>query len=123
MIARCVKGSVRYGANGNFNQSPDKRRNGTTPLTLLKNIREISLLLKGKCSFYSLDYKEILKHAEQGDIIYMDPPYQGVCNGRDPRYFSGIDFHDFVAALEDLNRRGINYLISYDGTCGDKNTE
>lgn len=120
LIARCVKGSVRYGANGNFNQSPDKRRNGTNPTTLLKNISEISILLNGKCSFYSLDYKEILRQARQGDIIYMDPPYQGVCNSRDPRYFSGIDFQDFVAALEDLNMRGINYLISYDGSCGDK---
>lgn len=120
LIARCVKGSVRYGANGHFNQSPDKRRNGTAPATLLKNIKEISMLLKGKCSFYSSDYREILQHAKRGDIIYMDPPYQGVCSGRDPRYFSGINFDDFVMSLEDLNKRGIDYLISYDGVCGDK---
>ena len=30
LLARCVKGSVRYGSNGQFNQSPDKRRNGTS---------------------------------------------------------------------------------------------
>ncbi len=120
LIARCVKGSVRYGSNGNFNQSPDKRRNGTAPATLLKNIREISTLLKGKCSFHSLDYREILQQAKPGDIIYMDPPYQGVCNGRDSRYLSGIDFQEFVASLDDLNRRGIDYLISYDGSCGEK---
>ncbi|MDR3120508.1 MAG: DNA adenine methylase, partial [Clostridiales bacterium] len=28
LLARCVKGAVRYGKNGNFNQSPDKRRHG-----------------------------------------------------------------------------------------------
>lgn len=120
LIARCVKGSVRYGSNGNFNQSPDKRRNGTAPTTLLKNIREISSLLKGKCSFHSLDYREILQQSQPGDIIYMDPPYQGVCSGRDSRYFSGIDFQEFVASLDDLNRRGVDYLISYDGACGEK---
>lgn len=120
LIARCVKGSVRYGSNGNFNQSPDKRRNGTSPTTLLKNIREISSLLKGKCLFQSLDYREILQKASPGDIIYMDPPYQGVCNGRDPRYFSGIDFQEFIVSIDDLNKRGIDFLISYDGSCGDK---
>ena len=31
LIARCVKGAVRYGGKGNFNQSPDKRRHGTKP--------------------------------------------------------------------------------------------
>jgi DNA adenine methylase len=25
-----------------------------------------------------------------------DPPYQGVCGNRDSRYFSGIDFEEFV---------------------------
>lgn len=120
LIARCVKGSVRYGSSGNFNQSPDKRRNGTNPLTLLKNICAISSLLKGKCTFSSLDYKDVLKEAKIGDIIYMDPPYQGVCTGRDTRYLSGIDFKDFIVSLKDLNNRGIDYLISYDGLCGNK---
>ena len=34
LLARCVKGSVRYSSAGMFNQSPDKRRKGTSPLTL-----------------------------------------------------------------------------------------
>ena len=38
LIARCVKGAVRYGGNGKFNQSPDKRRHGTNPDTLEKNV-------------------------------------------------------------------------------------
>jgi DNA adenine methylase len=50
----------------------------------------------------------------------MDPPYQGVCSSRDSRYFSGIDFNDFVECIEDLNRRDIDFVISYDGKCGDK---
>lgn len=29
LLARCAKGSVRYNADGLFNQSPDKRRHGT----------------------------------------------------------------------------------------------
>ncbi|MCQ2315860.1 MAG: DNA adenine methylase [Bacteroidales bacterium] len=120
LLARCVKGSVRYGSNGMFNQSPDKRRNGTSPDTLSKNVRIISNYLKGKSRFTSVDYQEILKIACAGDIVYMDPPYQGVCGRKDSRYFSGIDFADFVRNVEFLNEKGIDFIISYDGQCGDK---
>lgn len=120
LLARCVKGSVRYGSNGLFNQSPDKRRNGTSPKTLKPNVDAISYYLKGRTTFMSKDYREVLDECQQGDIVYMDPPYQGVSNVRDSRYYSGIDYHDFVEAIDRLNSRGIDFLISYDGKCGDK---
>ena len=120
VLARCVKGSVRYNSEGLFNQSPDKRRKGTRPETMRKNIAGVSSLLKGKCKFTSLDYREVLEQIQDGDFIYMDPPYQGVCGNRDSRYLSGIDFDDFVLALEQLNRKGATFAISYDGKLGDK---
>lgn len=120
LLARCVKGSVRYGSNGQFNQSPDKRRNGTSPKTLTPNVFAISYYLKGRTEFMSKDYREVLEETRPGDVVYMDPPYQGVSNVRDSRYFSGIDYHDFVEAIERLNRRGVDFLISYDGMCGDR---
>ncbi|WP_294586484.1 DNA adenine methylase [uncultured Phocaeicola sp.] len=120
LLARCVKGAVRYSNAGCFNQSPDKRRNGTSPKNIEKNISIISSMLKGKTDFMSKDYREVLKLARPGDVVYMDPPYQGVCSSRDNRYFSGIDFDEFVEAIEGLNKRKIDYIISYDGSCGDK---
>lgn len=120
LLARCVKGSVRYGGNGLFNQSPDKRRYGTSPQTLKNNIFAISYYLKGKVAFSAKDYREVLKECKPGDLVYMDPPYQGVSNVRDNRYFSGIDFDEFASALNDLNRRGVDFLVSYDGKCGDR---
>ena len=48
LLARCVKGAVRYGKNGNFNQSPDKRRHGTNPKNMADNVYSISSLLKNK---------------------------------------------------------------------------
>ena len=120
LLARCVKGSVRYGKNGKFNQSPDKRRNGTNPKTLEANVIAISGLLKDKTQFMSMDYREVLEMARPGDLVYMDPPYQGVSNVRDCRYLSGIDFDEFVEAIDTLNHRGIDFVISYDGKCGDK---
>lgn len=120
LLARCVKGSVRYNSEGLFNQSPDKRRKGTRPETMRKNIAGVSSLLKGKCKFTSLDYRELLEQVQEGDFIYMDPPYQGVCGNRDSRYLSGINFDDFVLALERLNRKGFAFAISYDGKLGNK---
>jgi DNA adenine methylase len=55
-----------------------------------------------------------------GDIIYMDPPYQGVCGERDSRYFSGIEHEEFIEELERLIGKGISFLASYDGKCGNK---
>lgn len=120
LLARCVKGSVRYSSSGQFNQSPDKRRMGTNPMNLARNVFLISSYLKDKTEFSSVDYREVTRNARRGDVVYMDPPYQGVCSSRDCRYFSGIDFNDFVECVDDLNRRGIDFIISYDGTCGDK---
>ena len=120
LLARCVKGSVRYSSNGMFNQSPDKRRMGTNPKNLAPNVYMISSFLKGRTEFSSVDYRDVTRTARQGDIVYMDPPYQGVCSTRDSRYFSGIVFDEFVECVDDLNRRNIDFIISYDGTCGDK---
>lgn len=120
LIARCVKGSVRYGGNGKFNQSPDKRRHGTNPDTLEHNISAISNLLKGKTSYFALDYRDVFEMAHPGDLVYLDPPYQGVTNVRDNRYFSGVPFDEFAEAVKILNHKQVDYLISYDGVCGGK---
>ena len=120
LMSRCIKGAIRYNSDGQLNQSPDKRRLGTRPEKMRSNIIGVSNLLKDKVKFYSLDYREIVKKAKPVDLVYMDPPYQGVCGNKDSRYFSGINHDDFVVALEELNTRKIPYIVSYDGRRGDK---
>nr|AGS52424.1 hypothetical protein [uncultured bacterium contig00085] len=120
LLARCAKGSVRYGKDGKFNQSPDKRRHGTTPQNIRNNVFAVSSLLKGKSKFSTLDYREIFEIAKSGDLVYMDPPYQGVSNSRDHRYFAGVSFDEFATAIEVLNKKNVDFLISYDGECGGK---
>jgi DNA adenine methylase len=120
LLARCVKGAVRYNADGLFNQSPDKRRLGTQPGTMQANLNAISALLRGKTIITSLSYENVLANVREDDVVYMDPPYQGVCGERDSRYFSGIAFDDFVAQLAVLNLKSVRYLVSYDGRLGDR---
>jgi len=120
LLARCVKGSVRYGKNGNFNQSPDKRRHGTNPKNIACNVYAISSLLKGRSLFSSFDYRKVLAIAQPGDLVYMDPPYQGVSNTRDNRYCVGLGYNEFAESIETLNEKNVDYIISYDGECGDR---
>jgi len=120
LLSRCVKGAVRYNSDGLFNQSPDKRRKGTQPEKMRRNIEGVSLLLRNKCDFTCLDYKDVIAEAKGSDFVYMDPPYQGVCGDRDLRYYAGINFDDFALALDMLNRKQIAFAVSYDGKRGNK---
>jgi len=120
LLARCVKASVRYNADGQFNQSPDNRRRGARPSTMRNMIFGASYLLKGKTKTSSQNYRDILRKAKPYDLVYMDPPYQGVCRNRDNRYLTGVQFCEFVEALQELNARGIRFIVSYDGRTGEK---
>ena len=120
LLARCVKGAVRYNAEGLFNQSPDKRRLGTRPETMRASLNTISTLLRGKTIVTSVSYDSVLANLRDDDVVYMDPPYQGVCGERDSRYFAGISFDDFVAQLSALNLKDVRYLVSYDGRLGNR---
>ena len=118
LLARCVKAAVRYNANGQFNQSPDNRRMGALPETMRAHVLGAAHLLQGRTQCLSLAYLEVVAQATPDDVIYMDPPYQGVCGERDPRYLQGVPYREFVEVLESLNRRDIRYLVSYDGRTG-----
>jgi DNA adenine methylase len=121
LLARCVKASVRYNANGEFNQSPDNRRKGRHPKAMRQDILTASNLLNGKVTLMAGDYRDCLRLSTPKDIVYMDPPYQGVCANRDPRYIEGVAFDEFVDTLDTLNAKHIAYLVSYDGRTGTTN--
>lgn len=120
LLTRCIKGAVRYNSDGMFNQSPDKRRLGTRPAKMRRNIVAVSMLLRGKTVVTSHDFRDVLAAAEKEDVIYMDPPYQGTSGDKDSRYLAGLSLDEFVVALDGLNSRGLRYAISYDGRTGEK---
>lgn len=115
LLARCVKSSPRFNDKGEFNQSPDHRRKGMRPDKLRSNVNLASRLLRGRSSIETSDYRDVLGAVPHGSVVYMDPPYQGVSNGRDRRYHEQLDRASFIEALEFLNEQKINYLVSFDG--------
>jgi DNA adenine methylase len=120
LLARCVKAALRYNSNGEFNQSPDHRRKGMRPSKMESHILGASKLMQGSLTLFNGDYRDVLDFASPNDIVYMDPPYQGVCGNTDTRYIAGINYKAFVETLETLNTKGIAYIISYDGRTGMK---
>jgi DNA adenine methylase len=119
LLARCVKNAVRFNADGAFNQAADHRRRGMHPDRMRRHIARAAGLLAGRCEIRAADFTEILAGAGPRDLVYLDPPYQGVSGGRDPRYVAGLDLPRLLAALEDMNRRQVRYLLSFDGSTGD----
>ena len=118
ILARCVKASIRYNSKGDFNQSPDNRRKGRNPIKMRNDIFAVSNLLRGRTIITTEDYKKVLKKVTETDLVYMDPPYQGICSGRDPRYYEGIDFSNFISQIEGLIDRHVPFILSYDGRKG-----
>lgn len=118
LLARIVKGAVRYNSKGEFNQSPDKRRLGTKPGSVRKQLLQIQGLMQGRTEIMTADFREVLEFAVPEDVVYMDPPYQGVSGSRDGRYLAGLSYDDFCDALERHIARGIRMVISYDGSTG-----
>lgn len=120
LLARIVKGAVRYSSDGNFNQSADNRRSGMKPDTMRQNLLGVSHLLAPHTTLSTTDFYQVASQAEAQDLVYMDPPYQGTSFTRDQRYTNGLLYEAFVDALHNLNEKNISYIVSYDGLTGNK---
>ena len=120
LLARCVKNAVRFNPAGEFNQSPDKRRKGTHPHTMEAELLAAHRVLHGKCRAVHSDFQHLFEQARAGDFFYLDPPYQGTSDGRDQRYIAGVSRERMIEGLAVLNRKGIPFILSYDGSCGSR---
>lgn len=120
LLARCVKAAIRYNAYGEFNNTPDNRRVGARPSEMRARILAASELLSERTKLTALDYKETLSCCRTSDMVYMDPPYQGVCGQRDQRYAPSVNHVEFCRELAELNKQNIMFIVSYDGRSGEK---
>ena len=121
LLARCVKAAIRYNSRGEFNNTPDNRRKGARPEEMRNRLIIASSLFNKRVRLTAKDYLDVLDKCTSNDLVYMDPPYQGVCGNRDQRYCPPFDHTVFCQAIEKLNSRNIRFIISYDGRTGEKN--
>ncbi len=111
----CVNGLIRFNNKGEFNNSLHYSRKGINPIMLKGIINDWSSHIKHTV-FYAEDYSVTTEIAKKGDIVYLDPPYFHTKG----RYFGTIDYNKFLEYLENLNSKGIKYILSFDGKCGNE---
>jgi DNA adenine methylase len=109
----CVNGLIRFNSNGEFNNSLHHTRPGISPDKLRKIILDWSDHIQGT-EFCAQDYIKTTQNAKKGDLVYLDPPYFHTKG----RYYGTIDFNIFLNFLEDLNKREVKYILSFDGKRG-----
>lgn len=119
LLARCVKNAPRFGRGG-FNQSADHRRKGMNPAKMRRAIEGASLILSGRTLTFAGEAEACLADASSGDLIYMDPPWQGTTEGSDKRYHQGFDRGRLERLLASLNERNVPWILSYDGKSGER---
>ena len=110
----CVNGLIRFNAEGDFNNSLHHTRPGIAPDSLKKIILDWSEHIQ-RVEFAAEDYRVTTEKAKKGDLIYLDPPYFHTKG----RYYGTIDFDEFLVYLEQLNRKEIKYMLSFDGIRGE----
>ena len=119
----CFNGLIRYNPKTNhFNASFHVGgRFGITPNELQLVFESwgcvIDSFIKngGTIEFVNKSYNDIICDAKEGDVVYMDPPYENTtgmyfCKELDTKYFWNV--------LSKLNDRKVKWLLSYDGISG-----
>jgi len=65
--------------------------------------------------FINDSYQNVINDAKEGDIVYMDPPYENIGG----MYFcNGFDTEIFWNELRNMTSKNVKWLLSYDGITG-----
>lgn len=112
----CLNGMIRYNSAGEFNNSLHLTRPGIDPARLGSIINKWHLYVK-KIDFLNVDYRDCLDDVGKGDFVFLDPPYGGTKNRYTQTPFS---LEDFYETLDRLNSKGANWMLTFDGFCGER---
>lgn len=113
LMRTCVNGIVRLNRSGNFNNSFHLSRRGVRPDRFANAVRLWSVRIQD-VDFCVCDFEETTFTATSSDFVYFDPPYAMSKN----RYVADLDLDRFFRVLEGLNRRGVKWALSFDGSRG-----
>lgn len=113
LMRTCTNGLPRYNRFGNFNQTFHLTRDGMLPTRLNKTLFEWHDVIKrNNIIFRRCDYREIFNEVDDGDFLYLDPPYE--ITRSTGKYFGKIDYIDLFDRMRMLNENGIKYALSFD---------
>jgi len=110
----CFNGLYRTNQSGQFNVPYGGDKSGKIPSDMI--FSRCSLCLQ-KAELAVGSFENILKKAQVGDFIYMDPPFKvkanRVFNEYDPSVFNQVDLQSLRDWLIRLDKMQISFLVSY----------
>jgi len=117
----CYNGLYRVNSHGKFNVPMGKYKN---PIICdSKNLRNASLILRSSDShLYWEDYQKILTDkAQEGDFVYLDPPYNPMTSTANFTGYTGAGFTErdqecLAETFKELDARGCKVLLSNSDT-------
>ena len=119
----CFNGLYRVNSKGQFNSPIGRTASGKTPDIVQEDlIREMSKFLKS-VQFHSGDYKECLAGATEGDVIFLDPPYdtdeaiksEGFV-GYQKEGWTRKDLEELKTICDELSIRGCKIILTNNDT-------
>jgi DNA adenine methylase len=117
----CYNGLYRVNSNGKFNVPMGRYKN---PIIFdSKNLRNASLILRSlESHLYWEDYQKILtSKAQEGDFVYLDPPYSPITSTANFTGYTGAGFtrkdqECLTEVFKELDTRGCKILLSNSDT-------
>ena len=107
----CYNGLFRVNSAGEFNSPFGNYRNPN--IVNAPVLRAVSSYFN-KATIYltSVDYAEVLKSLPKGTFVYLDPPYDLSFTGYSYNGFTRDDQIRLRMCCDDLNKRGIKFMLS-----------
>jgi DNA adenine methylase len=112
----CVNGLIRFNGSGDFNNSLHHTRPGIAPHRIAIILSKWSAAVSA-VEFEPRDYRDTLCRASAGDVAFLDPPYAATRGRYHPQNFDAGAFYE---TLDDLNKRGVQWILTYDGQAGER---
>lgn len=108
----CFNGLMRFNSSGGFNVPFGHKPNRFSKAYITKianQVGRISQIMKNRdWYFFVSDWKEILKDAQPGDFVYLDPPYIG----RSTDYYNQWTNDDAVSLARQSESLPCKYALS-----------
>lgn len=112
----CFNGLYRTNSSGYFNVPVGRSKSKVNPINENAIIQAARALRSA--ILLSADFQVTLAHANAGDLVYLDPPYivrkKRVFSEYLPGSFSERDLERLRASLEELDRKGAKFLLTYE---------
>lgn len=107
-------GIVRFRKSDHYMSTPVGAHTPISTDTFSERVSIWHSVLNGVNSeFIHSNYLEIMNNAQEGDLVYCDPPYgnsQGILYGA-----QGFSFEELLTAIQACKNRGVKVMLSYNG--------